>query len=185
MKKMKLVLWLSFLMFSISIAHSQNTLMQKNDSPFIGAQIFIEPGQSQSLIEHWFKTLKDNGMNTCRIRMFESYMSCADGSWDFTLFDYAFQAAAKYGIRIYATLFPTTDKTDIGGWKFPVDEVQKESFAGFIKALVTHYKDFPALYGWVLINEPGIDKLPDTPFVNQMRVEWELSLIHISEPTRP
>ena len=175
MKKMKLVLWLSFLMFSISIAHSQNTLMQKNDSPFIGAQIFIEPGQSQSLIEHWFKTLKDNGMNTCRIRMFESYMSCADGSWDFTLFDYAFQAAAKYGIRIYATLFPTTDKTDIGGWKFPVDEVQKESFAGFIKALVTHYKDFPALYGWVLINEPGIDKLPDTPFVNQMRVEWERS----------
>ena len=175
MKKMKLVLWLSFLMFSISIAHSQNTLMQKNDSPFIGAQIFIEPGQSQSLIEHWFKTLKDNGMNTCRIRMFESYMSCADGSWDFTLFDYAFQAAAKYGIRIYATLFPTTDKTDIGGWKFPVDEVQKESFDGFIKALVTHYKDFPALYGWVLINEPGIDKLPDTPFVNQMRVEWERS----------
>lgn len=175
MKKIKIALWLSFLMFSVLIAHSQNTLLQKNDSPFMGAQIFIEPGQSPQLIEHWFKTLKDNGMNTCRIRMFESYMLCPDGSWDFTLFDYAFQAAAKYGIRIYATLFPTTDKTDIGGWKFPANEAQKESFARFIKTLVTHYKDFPALYGWVLINEPGIDKLPDTPFINQMRVQWEQS----------
>lgn len=173
MRKIESAILLVFLLFSIVKVHSQNTPLQKNDIPFVGAQIFIEPGQSQALIEQWFNTLRENGMNTCRIRMFESYMLRPDGTWDFTLFDYAFHAAAKNGIRIYATLFPATDKTDIGGWKFPVDEEQKDSFARFIKALVTHYKSFPALYGWVLINEPGIDKLPDTPFVNQKRAAWQ------------
>jgi hypothetical protein len=147
--------------------------MDKNHLPFVGAQVFIEPGQTQPMIEGWFKTLKDNGMSVCRIRMFESYMLQSDGSWDFTLFDHAFRAADKYGVKIYATLFPKTDKTDIGGWKFPKDETQKASFARFIKALVSHYKDSPSLYGWVLINEPGVEKIPDTQFISDKRSEWQ------------
>jgi len=61
----------------------------------LGAQVFIEPGQTQKETEQWFKILKENGMNVCRIRMFESYMHKADGSWDFSLFDRAFLLAEK------------------------------------------------------------------------------------------
>ena len=140
--------------------------------PFVGAQVFIEPGQTPAQIDSWFSTLEDSGLSTCRIRMFESYMRTPDG-WDFSLFDSAFESAERHGIGIWCTLFPATEKTDIGGWKFPYDEAQKKSFAEFISALVGHYKDSPALKGWVLINEPGVHSVPDTPFVEAARARWK------------
>lgn len=174
MKKLKLILSALLLACFIQTVNAQNRPLKNTTAPFFGAQIFIEPGQSAELIDSWFKTLKDNGMTMCRIRMFESYMLQSDGSWDFTLFDHAFRAAAKHGVKIYATLFPATEKTDIGGWKFPKNEAEKESFARYIKALVTHYKDHPALYGWVIINEPGMDgKMPATEFFKEARSEWD------------
>jgi len=66
--------------------------------PFIGAQVFIEPGQTPEEIDTWFRVLKENHFSVCRIRMFESYMKKEDGSWDFTLFDNAFRSAEKHGI---------------------------------------------------------------------------------------
>lgn len=147
--------------------------LAKDAVPFVGAQVFIEPGQTSSQIDSWFRTMAENGMTMCRIRMFESYIKQPDGSWDFSLFDMAFQSAARHGIKVYATLFPATVKTDIGGWKFPADDGQKASFALFIEALVTHYKSFSALAGWVIINEPGTDgNYPRTDFVNKARVKW-------------
>jgi len=154
----------------------------KDGTPFVGGQIFIEPGLSSGRIDTLFLRMKENHMTMCRIRMFESYMR-TDNGWDFTLFDHAFRSAEKYGVKVYATLFPETEKTDIGGWKFPADDTQKEQFARFIRNLVTHYKDHPALYGWVLINEPGIDKLPDTDFVNQHYVAWKKE--HPSKDFKP
>ena len=53
------------------------------------------------------------------------------------------------------TFFPATEKTDIGGWKFPKDEEQLASFAEYIKQVTIHFKQFKSLYAWVLINEPG------------------------------
>ncbi len=141
--------------------------------PFIGAQVFIEPGQSPEQTEHWFQTLEDSGMTACRIRMFESYMKQEDGTWDFSLFDPAFDSAQKHGVGIWCTFFPATSKTDIGGWKFPYDDARRDSFAEFIKALVMHYKDHPALAGWVLINEPGIGSIPDCPFVRAKHEQWK------------
>jgi len=44
------------------------------------------------------------------------------GAGNFSLFDNAFIAAEKYGIKIFGTIFPYTEKTDIGGFKFPRDE---------------------------------------------------------------
>lgn len=147
--------------------------LAKDAVPFVGAQVFIEPGQTSSQIDGWFRTLAENGMTMCRIRMFESYMKEPDGSWNFSLFDMAFQSAAQHGVKVYATLFPATAKTDIGGWKFPANDEQRASFASFIKALVTHYKEFPALAGWVIINEPGTDgNYPRTDFVNKARAQW-------------
>lgn len=57
--------------------------LAKDAVPFVGAQVFIEPGQTSSQIDGWFKTMAENGMTMCRIRMFESYMKQSDGHWDF------------------------------------------------------------------------------------------------------
>src|ERR1043165_5633452 len=85
--------------------------------PMIGAEVFIEPGQATQEIDTWFKRLKEAGMTLTRIRMFERYMHTADGKWDFSLFDEAYKAGEKYGIKIYGNLFPATPFTDVGGFK--------------------------------------------------------------------
>ncbi len=163
----RFILVLAFL----SAVSAAAQVVTQDDVPVIGAQVFIEPGQTPDQVDGWFRTLAESGMGMCRIRMFESYMRTSDG-WDFTLFDRAFEAAEKYGIKVYATLFPATAKDDIGGWKFPYDESQKESFGVFIDALTAHYRNHPALKGWVLINEPGVGSAPRNPYVNACRREW-------------
>jgi beta-galactosidase len=105
--------------------------------------------------------------------MFESYMRKDDGSWDFSLFDNAFRSAEKYGIKVFGTIFPYTEKTDIGGFKFPRDDAHLQSVALFIKELTTHFRQFKSLYGWVLINEPGTGgKVPWNDFTKIKYDEW-------------
>jgi beta-galactosidase len=164
---------------SISARHNQldtnvNSKANSNQEIHIGAQVFIEPGQTAEEIDLWFRTLKENNMTICRIRMFESYMKKQDGTWDFGLFDMAFRAAEKYDIKIYGTFFPYTEKTDIGGFKFPRNDAHLQSIAEFIKQLTTHFKQFKSLYGWVLINEPGVGgKAPSSEFTDKKFQEWK------------
>ncbi len=160
-----------FLIIFISLASSAQRSM--SDLPVFGAQIFIEPGQTPEDIDTWFRVLKENGMKTTRIRMFESYMHKPGDTWDFSLFDLAFRAAEKYDIKVYGTIFPYTEKTDIGGFKFPRDEAHLQSIATFIEKLITHFSQFKSLYGWVLINEPGVSgSIPWTDFSKTKYQEW-------------
>lgn len=133
--------------------------------PVIGAQVFVEPGQSVEKTEGWFRTLEECGMTSCRIRLFEAY--------DPALFDRALDCAEKHHIGVWLTFFPETEKTDIGGWKFPGDDAQKASFERFVEASVLRYKDHPALRGWVLINEPGIGGIPNTPYAAAAYGRWQ------------
>ena len=141
------------------------------ETPVFGGQVIIEPGQSDEYIETLFKRLSENSMNVCRIRMFESYMTNDDGTRDFSLFDKAFKYAEKYNVKIIGTFFPKTDKTDIGGWKFPYDNAQLNSFAKFIKDASLHFKQYKSLAAWVLINEPG-GSLRNCPFINEKYAEF-------------
>ena len=145
----------------------------KNEVPMIGAEVFIEPGQTPEEIDTWFRRLKEAAMTVTRIRMFESYMHKPDGSWDYSLFDLAFRAAEKYDIKIYGNLFPVTSFTDVGGFKFPRDEDHLKSIAVYIKHLVTHFKQFSSLYGWVPINEPGVGRIPNQEFSKNKFIAWK------------
>lgn len=166
----RVIFFLLFLFLLQPIVNAQRTM---SDVPVFGAQIFIEPGQTPADIDTWFRMLKENGMKTTRIRMFESYMHKPDGTWDFSLFDLAFKAAGKYGIKVYATIFPYTEKIDIGGFKFPRDEAHLQSIARFIEKLVTHFSRYESMYGWVLINEPGVSgSIPWTDFTKTKYQEW-------------
>jgi beta-galactosidase len=140
--------------------------------PFVGAEVFIEPGQTPAEIDTWFRTMKEQHFTVCRIRMFESYMLKADGSWDFSLFDNAFRSAEKYGIKVFANPFYYTEKTDIGGFKYPRDEAHLQSIAQFLKEMTLHFSQFSSLYGYVLINEPGGGSLPKTDFTKRKFEEW-------------
>lgn len=159
--------------FGMILSRSLSAQNSGRQLPFLGAQVFIEPGQTPDEIDSWFRVMKENYMTVCRIRMFESYVHKGDSVWDFSLFDEAFYAAERHGIHIFATLFPATEKTDIGGFKFPRDEEHLQSIAAYIEKLVTHYRGFPALRGWVLINEPGTGgEIPKNDFIRKHFEEW-------------
>jgi len=162
-----LFLILSVFFFGIDVLKAQS-------EPVIGAQVFIEPGQSPEQIESWFRILNETGMTVCRIRMFEEYMKKPDGSWDFSLFDQAFKAADKYHIKVFATLFPATINNSVGGFKFPESEEHLSRIATYIEKTVSHFKSFQSLYGWVLMNEPGTGGgVPDTEFTNRQFEAWK------------
>ena len=89
---------------------------QRTEYPQIGAQVFIEPGQTDKQIDGFFRILAQHGFETARIRMFGAHMLRPDGSWDFTLYDKAFDAAGKHCVKLFATLFPPTDELgDVDG----------------------------------------------------------------------
>ncbi len=162
-----------FIIFFLLIANTSFAQVRNDDTPLIGAEIFIEPGQNPEDVDTWFKLLRDNGMYITRIRMFETYMRNPDGSWNFSLFDRAFRAAEKYGIKVYANLFPATSFEDVGGYKFPYSEDNLKSIENYIKNVVTHFKQFSSLYGWVPINEPGGGLSFNNEFTQKHFNEWK------------
>ena len=143
------------LLIFLTLLH-QYAPAQETACPLIGAQVFIEPGQSENEIETCFKAMRTAGMEVARIRMFGSQMIREDGTVDFRLYDHAFDCAEKYGIKLFATLFPPTDElTDVGGFKFPDSIEHLHEIEFYIRTVVTHFSVKPALYVWVLQNEPG------------------------------
>jgi beta-galactosidase len=145
-----------------------------NSCPVIGGQVIIEKGQSREEIESLFVLLKNNNMDICRIRMFESYMHDGKGNWDFSTFDMAFQAAERNNIAIIATLFPMVEFTNIGGFKFPESDTHLASIAEYIKQVVGHFKQYKSLYGWVLMNEIGSGKAPFAKSLTAQKfTEWQ------------
>jgi len=169
-------LLLSLFIFITTLQSTFSAEITFNAHPVIGGQVIIEKGQSREEIESLFVLLKNNNMDFCRIRMFESYMHDGKGNWDFSTFDIAFQAAERNHITILATLFPMVEFTNIGGFKFPDSETHLLSIAEYIKQVVTHFKSYKSLYGWVLMNEIGSGKAPFAkPFTAQKFSEWQKS----------
>ena len=143
-------------------------------SPFVGAQVYIEPGQTPEKIDEYFHILKENNFTVCRVRLIEYYMHKADGKWDFTLFDQAFKAAEKYKIKVFADIFPIYEKTNLGGVKCPMNEAHLKSIAECIKNMTLHFSQFSSLYAWMLMNEPGIKDIA-TEFAQNKYKEWKMS----------
>lgn len=174
MFKLSRIITLLMFVTSSLCALPSSVQINSNSPIMIGAEIFIEPGQTHEEIDLWFKKLSENGMTVCRIRMFEDYMKSADNSWDFSLFDQAFIAAEKYGVKIFGTLFPYTPDNSIGGFKFPESQEHEEQIKIYIEKTVNHYKHFKSLYGWVLINEPGTGGfVPDNDYTSNKFSEWK------------
>ncbi|MCQ6961542.1 beta-galactosidase trimerization domain-containing protein [Mucilaginibacter aquariorum] len=151
----------------------QNTTKEQATPIMIGAEVFIEPGQTPKEIDLWFRRLQEAGMTVTRIRLFETYMRKPDGKWDYTLFDAAYKAADKYGIKVYGNLFPATAFTDLGGLKFPKDEDHLGTIARYVESVVPHFKQFDSCYGWVPVNEPGVGHFPQEQFATDKYREWK------------
>lgn len=146
--------------------------------PEIGAQVWIEPGQSAGQIEAWFKILSDHHMPCARLWLMWNYIETKPDVWDFTLYDQAFDAAAKYNVKIQATLTANHGPAheDESYWYHNQGESisatgdQLNGAEKYIRKVVEHYKNHPALENWWLQNEPGQAATHDELAMERFRI---------------
>lgn len=128
----------------------------------VGAEIWIEPGQSREDIDGWFRLAADNKMLSARLFLMWNYIETAPGKFDFTLYDYAFDAAERYGVTIEPTLCAIHGPVFYSG-KFAGRPQFNELFtdrgvmahaADYIRECVTRYRGRKALGCWWVLNEP-------------------------------
>ena len=130
------------------------------DRPLLGAEIWIEPGQTPFQIDTWFRELADSHMPVARLFLMWPYLESTPNEWNFTLYDAAFRAAEKYHIHIVATLTPSGLPPFLGGDGSQgggvLPTIKDQQFAAaYIAKVVQHYRSSSALDTWLLVNEPG------------------------------
>jgi len=128
-------------------------------TPELGAQVWIEPGNTDEEIDSWFRMLAEQEMPVARFFIMWNYIENKPGDWDFTLYDKAFDAAAKHGVKVVATL--TTNRRaahrgdfyQLHGHELEGTEERLEESSIYIQKIVGHWKNHPALDSWILTNE--------------------------------
>lgn len=168
MKTKHILLTFAFVIANFSIN------AQKEGLPFVGGQVFIEPGQTNEEVENWFRILQEQKMTVCRIRLHETHMLKPDGTWDFSRYDFAFKMAEKYGVKIFATLYPREISPDWRLEKFPQSKEHLISLEKYIKAMVMNFGKFKSLYSWVIQNEPGAYGMyPKSNLSDSLKTAWK------------
>jgi len=131
--------------------------------PQIGAQIWIEPGQTRDQIDRWFALLEQHDMPVARLFIQWNFIERAPGQWDWTLYDWAFDAAAKHNVAIVATLSPNQGPAHVSpGYAgqlqrnaLPTTQTELTAADAYIRRAVDRYRAHPALDTWMLMNEPS------------------------------
>jgi beta-galactosidase len=136
------------------------TSVNATEPPQLGAQIWIEPGQSKAQIDGYFRQLADARMPVARLFLMWTYLEPQPGTWDFSLYDEAFAAAARYHVHIVATLTPSGRPPFLGGdgtqgTGVVGSEQQRREASIYLAKVVERYRDSLALDTWLLLNEPG------------------------------
>jgi len=124
--------------------------------PEIGAEVWVEPGNTRQQIDGWMQTLADHQMPLARVFILRRAIHPLKDRWDFSLYDDVFESARQHHVGILATLDPNYPATTVA--------MQDEN-TDYINRVVMRYKDSPALDSWLLVNEPG-----DGPSADELAV---------------
>jgi beta-galactosidase len=145
-------------------------------APDLGAQVWIEPGQTATQIDGWFATLEAAHMRLARLFVMWPYVQPNRTTWDFTLYDAAFQAAGSHHVRIIATLTPSGLPVFLGGdgtqgQGIAKSKIQELAAEEYMRRVVRRYRSSRALDSWILLNEPGQAPM-DTPSAEDAFRRW-------------
>jgi len=166
---LKHLCWLALLTGGLALAQAPAS------GPLIGAQVWIEPGQTPAQIDGWFRELADEHMPVARIFVMWSYLETAPGVWDYTLYDEVFRAAEQHHVRIVATLTPNGPPPFLKGngnqgAGYPGTKEARAASAEYIGKVVERYKGSAALDTWLLVNEPGVAPAADPLAIDGFRL---------------
>lgn len=130
--------------------------------PRIGAQFFTNLNESDESVERHFSMMHDNGIKLVRLFILWAQVEPKSGVWDFSLYDRAYDLAAKYGMQVFSTLTcedppAWTKKRPFYHHRVNLNDPKLQELASeYIRQSVTRYADHPAHYCWSLMNEPEV-----------------------------
>lgn len=143
----------------------------------IGAEFFLNRTETRDSVFLHFRRMADTGLTIARIFTLWDQIEREKGKWDFTAYDWIYDAAAGNGILIANTLC----SEDPPGWMETAPfyhawrDLSNPSLRPYseiyIERVVNHYKAHPAHGVWLLQNEPGI-KQANEPFVLAAYARW-------------
>jgi len=136
----------------------------------LGAQIWIDQGDSEERIRFLLATAHDIGLGWVRLFLIWPWIEPSPGEWRFELFDAAFDAARRFHLRVKATLTANSGPWHVGtpsvlhSHTGILDPGQREPMRRYVLQCVRRYARHPALGQWVLWNEPsgGRERTPET-----------------------
>lgn len=127
----------------------------------VGAEFFLNRSETRASIDHHFRRMGELGFTVARIFTIWDDVERTQGQWDFSRYDWIYDAAARNGIQIANTLCAE----DPPGWMGTVGFYHQWMDLShpklrphaeiYIEKLVTRYRQHPAHGVWLLQNEPG------------------------------
>lgn len=136
-------------------------MLKQPAKDYLGCQIWVEPDDSPERIDGLVRQAAETGFGWLRTFLMWPFIEAEPGKWDFAAYDLLFDAAAKYGIKLKATLTANSGPWHIGtpsvlhshtGF---LNEGQWPAMERYIEQCVTRYRAHPALGQWILWNEPS------------------------------
>lgn len=128
--------------------------------PRLGAQLWLERDDTPERVDHLVAQAAACGLGRLRIFVMWPWIEPAPGQWEFSLYDAAFDAAARHGIGIKATLTTGSGPWHVGtpgvqhSQALTLDGDQRPAMKRYLEQIVQRYSGHPALAQWILWNEP-------------------------------
>ena len=127
----------------------------------IGSEFFLNSTDTKESVDKQFALMHDTGLTLVRVFVFWNDVERVPGVWDFSHYDWIYDAAAKNGIQIAATLCAEdppewAGKTRVYHSNVNLnDPANRVAAAIYLKKVVGRYKNHPAQGVWLLMNEPS------------------------------
>jgi beta-galactosidase len=143
----------------------------------LGAEFFLNATETRESVFGHFRAMRDTGLTVARIFTLWDQVERERGKWDFTRYDWVYDAAAENGILIANTLCSEDPPGWLGGapfyhaWRDLSNPKLRPYSEIYLEKVVSRYKIHPAHGVWLLQNEPGINDTAE-PYVLEAYARW-------------
>jgi len=145
--------------------------------PRLGAEFFLNRTETRDSVFHHFQRMAETGLTIARIFTLWDQVERQRGQWDFSRYDWIYDAAAQNGILIANTLCSEDppgwmDQANFyHAWKDLSNPALRPFSAIYLDQIVTRYRHHPAHGVWLLQNEPGLSS-SNEPYVLSEFARW-------------
>jgi beta-galactosidase GanA len=138
----------------------QPALTEMTSKLHVGTEFFLNRTETKETVEKHFRLMHDSGITLVRIFVIWDDIERTEGNWNLEGYDWIYDAAAKNGIKIGATLC----LEDPPGWMKKTTFYHQHANLDnpdlrahgeiYLQKVVGRYKNHPGAGAWFLMNEP-------------------------------